>query len=59
MSSIFVSKAPAGLLRCARCKRFFKPKKEGDRYGPKCAVKQANDHIEVKNTDGEVVAVIV
>lgn len=38
MSGIFVSRAPLGLPRCARCKRPFKPKKEGDKYGPRCAM---------------------
>jgi hypothetical protein len=37
MSGIFVCRAPLGKPRCARCKRPFKLKHEGDRYGPKCA----------------------
>jgi NAD-dependent SIR2 family protein deacetylase len=44
---------------CRRCHRQFKPKKEDDRFGPRCARKQMNDHIEIKNTKGELVAVIV
>jgi hypothetical protein len=46
MSGIFVSKAPLGRPRCARCKRPFKPKKDGDRYGPRCARKLA-DQVEL------------
>jgi len=37
MPGIFASIAVAGKPRCARCKRPFTPKHEGDRYGPKCA----------------------
>lgn len=37
MSGIFVSRAPAGKPRCARCHRPFTPKHEGDRYGQTCA----------------------
>ena len=41
MTGIFVSRAPAGRPRCARCHRPFTPKHEGDRYGPTCARKIA------------------
>ncbi len=58
MSGIFVSRAPAGEKRCARCHRPFTPRKEGDRYGPACAKKVTNTRIEIRNTAGEVVAVM-
>jgi len=54
-----IMKPPAGKPKCARCHRPFTPKKPDQRYGEKCARKAAMDHIEVKNTKGEVVAVIV
>jgi hypothetical protein len=59
MTGIFAKISIAGKPRCARCKRPFTPRKNGDRYGSKCARIAAKDHIEVRNTKGEVVAVIV
>lgn len=41
MTGIFVSRAPAGRPRCARCHRPFTPKNPDDRYGQKCARKLA------------------
>jgi hypothetical protein len=49
----------AGKPRCACCHRPFTPKKEGDRYGEKCARKAKKDHIEILNTKGQAVAVII
>jgi hypothetical protein len=59
MTGIFVSRAPTGKPRCARCHKHFTPKKEGDRYGSSCSRIVAKDHIEVKNKKGEIVAVII
>lgn len=59
MTGIFAKIPIAGKPRCARCHRPFTPKKEGDRYGSTCSRIAAKDHIEVKNTKGDIVAVIV
>lgn len=48
MSGIFVSRAPAGLPRCKRCGRPFKPRKEGQEYGPRCVLKLAGQ-VELDN----------
>lgn len=60
MPGIFASKAVAGKPRCARCKRPFTPKHEGDRYGPRCARKMAGqtylsalDHVDRTDAEGE------
>lgn len=45
--------------KCARCGKEFIPKKDDQKYGPTCARIMSADHIEVKNTKGEVGAVIV
>lgn len=45
--------------RCRRCHRHFTPTKEGQEFGRNCARILLKNYIEVKNTDGEVVAVIV
>jgi hypothetical protein len=45
--------------RCRRCHRPYTPTKGDQGFGPKCARKQLNTNIEVRNTEGEIVAVIV
>ncbi len=39
--SIFATQPKAGRPRCARCHKYFTPKKEGQIYGPTCAEKEA------------------
>ena len=45
--------------RCRRCHRQFTLKYEGQEFGRNCARILLKTHIEVKNTEVEVVAVIV
>jgi hypothetical protein len=44
--------------KCARCHRQFTPKKEGQRYGEKCArlvaAMQTLDYVDLKNPDRAV-----
>jgi len=44
---------------CRRCGRWFTPKEPDQEYGPVCARKIPNNHIDVRNRKGQVVAVIV
>ncbi len=45
--------------KCARCHRPIVIRKEGQRYGPRCARKMEQTNLEVKSTSGETLAVIV
>jgi len=59
MTGIFVSRAPLGMSRCARCHRYFKPRKEGDRFGPRCAAKEAASIAALKRYGSNPETVIV
>ncbi len=50
MTGIFAKQPLAGRPRCARCKRPFTPKKEGDRYGSTCSriVEEHEDDLREK-----------
>jgi hypothetical protein len=45
--------------RCARCHRFFTPKKEGQIYGPTCAMKEAAAVEAIKRYGIEAPPVII
>ncbi len=52
--------AQEGMIgKCARCHRSMIIRKEGQRYGPRCARKMEQTNLEVKSTSGETLAVIV
>jgi len=60
MTGIFVSRVTVGMPRCARCKRPYTPRFQGDKYGKKCArivARQidvsALDHVSRTDAGGE------
>lgn len=59
MADIWARRKLQGKQKCANCGRPFTPRKEGQRYGPRCETKMAKTHLEIKNTKGETLAAIV